>query len=121
MIALSLVLFLLLLAIIVAIILVKSRRKQRKEAERKKQEELEMEQKQPLQDDLILDNHHDQNAQNQNFQNQNYLARLDEFSMVSAQLGGKKTGKAVHISRSFRNNFAELSIKKLMLCLFIRI
>lgn len=85
-IALSLVCFLLLLAIIIAIILVRTRRKRKKEEERKKkkQEELEMEQKQPLNEDFITENH-----QNQNHQNQNYLARLDEFSMVSATLGAR--------------------------------
>ena len=90
-IALSLVCFLLLLAIIVAVILVRSRRKQRKEEEKKKQQELEQEQeqKQPLNNDFMTASYQDSYQNPDNYQNQNYLARLDEFSMVSATLGGK--------------------------------
>lgn len=82
-ISLSLVAFLLIVALLIAIILVRARRREKKKEEKKKNEVLEM--KQPLNDDdvavAIADNH----------QNQNYLARLDEFSMVSATLGGKES------------------------------
>ena len=91
-IALSLVCFLLIVAIIVAVIMVRSRRKQKREEEKKKQEEMELEQKQPLNND-VTDNYIDTYPNQDNYQNQNYLARLDEFSMISATLGGKSIKK----------------------------
>ena len=57
----------------------RNKEKQR-EKEQKKREQIEV--KEPLDDEKdehIIENH----------QNQNYLARLDEFSMVSATLGSK--------------------------------
>ena len=59
----------------------RKREKQQEKELAKKQQDIEM--KQPL-DDI-----HVQEAISENRQNQNYLARLDEFSMVSATLGGE--------------------------------
>jgi mannitol-specific phosphotransferase system IIBC component len=79
-IALSVIAFLLIVAILIAIILVRMRnREKKKELEQKKKEEIEMKEHFEEKDDHVIENH----------QNQNYLARLDEFSMVSATLGSK--------------------------------
>ncbi|XP_053393740.1 axotactin-like isoform X2 [Mercenaria mercenaria] len=79
-IALTVVAFLLIVAILIAIILVRMRNKEKqKEKEQKEKQEIEMKEYLEEKDDPVLENH----------QNQNYLARLDEFSMVSATLGSK--------------------------------
>lgn len=79
-IALAVVAFLLIVAILIAIILVRMRKKEKEmEEEKKKKQDIEIRESEDEEKDPLQENH----------QNQNYLARLDEFSMITATLGGK--------------------------------
>ncbi|KAL4235944.1 hypothetical protein ACF0H5_004332 [Mactra antiquata] len=76
-IAIGVIAFLLIVAVIIAVVLIRMKRKEDKM--RKEKQEIEHEEPLNEQNDAEIENH----------RNQNYLARLDEFSMVSATLGPK--------------------------------